>query len=162
MYSFFVCHKAVFVLKYCLKWGVKMESNQTFGEYLKQLRKKKGLTIKKLAELAGLSPSYLSRIERGERNIPNARFLKKLASPLNLTPQQMMIAAGYLNNDEPDKPSLYKEREEDSGVSSSWQEIIKDPALHEALEEIGPLSEDEKEGLLLYLQAIKLRRDKNR
>jgi transcriptional regulator with XRE-family HTH domain len=139
-----------------------MESNQTFGEYLKQLRKKKGLTIKKLAELAGLSPSYLSRIERGERNIPNARFLKKLASPLNLTPQQMMIAAGYLNNDEPDKPSLYKEREEDSGASSSWQEIIKDPTLQEALEEIGPLNEDEKEGLLLYLQAIKLRRDKNR
>lgn len=138
-----------------------MESNQTFGEYLKQLRKKKGLTIKKLAELAGLSPSYLSRIERGERNIPNARFLKKLASPLNLTPQQMMIAAGYLNN-ETDKSSLYKEMKEDNGASSSWQEIIKDPTLQEALEEIGPLNEDEKEGLLLYLQAIKLRRDKNR
>ena len=161
VYAFFVCHKAVFVLKYCLKWGVKMESNQTFGEYLKQLRKKKGLTIKKLAELAGFSPSYLSRIERGERNIPNARLLKKLASPLNLTPQQMMIAAGYLNN-EPDKSSLYKEMKEDNGASSSWQEIIKDPALQEALEEIGPLSEDEKEGLLLYLQAIKLRRDKNK
>jgi hypothetical protein len=51
---------------------------------------------------------------------------------------------------------------EDNGASSSWQEIIKDPALQEALEEIGPLSEDEKEGLLLYLQAIKLRRDKNK
>jgi transcriptional regulator with XRE-family HTH domain len=149
-----------FCFKIYSKWGEKMEIDMTFGEYLKQLRIKKRLTLKKLAGLAGLSPSYLSRIERGERNIPNARFLKRLAPHLNLTPQEIMIAAGYLNN-EAGKSSLYKDRE-DEEISSQWREIIKDPALHAALEEIGSLREDEKEGLLFFLKAIKLRRDKDK
>ncbi|RJX26095.1 MAG: helix-turn-helix domain-containing protein [Dethiobacter sp.] len=137
-----------------------MEDNSNFGEYLKELRLKIGLTLEKLAALAGLSPSYLSRIERGERSIPNARLLKKLAPHLNLTPQEIMVAAGYLNN-EPGKPSLYKSREDEEKFYL-WQEIVRDPDLHAALEEIGSLREDEKEGLLLYLKAIKLRRDKDK
>lgn len=138
-----------------------MEKNLTFGEYLKNLRIKNGLTLKKLAELSGVSPSYLSRIERGKRNIPNALLLKRLAPILNLTPQQIMIAAGYLNHNESGKASLYEPGEEEKNPSS-WPEIIKDPAIHAALEEIGTLSENEKEGLLLFLKAIKLRRDKER
>ena len=135
-----------------------MTSNLTFGEYLKHLRLKKGFTLKKLADLAGLSPSYLSRIERGERNIPNARFLNSLAEHLSLSSQEIMIAAGYLNK-EPGKASFNKDR----GIGTDlwpWPEIVRDPALHAALEEIGTLSEKEKEGLLLFLKAIKLLRDK--
>ena len=137
-----------------------MINSLTFGEYLKQLRLKKGLTLNRLAKLAGLSPSYLSRIERGERNIPNARFLNSLAPHLSLSSQEIMIAVGYLNN-ESGKPLLYNDKE-NRADSVQLQEIVRDPALHAALEEIGPLSKDEKEGLLLFLKAIKLRRDKDR
>ncbi len=137
-----------------------MINSLTFGEYLKQLRLKKGLTLNRLAKLAGLSPSYLSRIERGERNIPNARFLNSLAPHLSLSSQEIMTAAGYLNN-ESGKPLLYNDKE-NKADSVQLQEIVRDPALHAALEEIGPLSKDEKEGLLLFLKAIKLRRDKDR
>lgn len=126
-----------------------------FGEFLKGLRKNKKLTLSNLAELTGISPSYLSRIERAERNIPNALILKKLASPLGLSPQEMMIAAGYLTRDlENISSDKYKNE-----APSYWQEILKDPSLDAALKEIGHLTSDEKEGLLVYLKAIKLHRD---
>lgn len=135
-----------------------MKNSLVFGEYLKQLRLKRELTLKKLANLAGLSPSYLSRIERGKRNIPNARFLNKLAPHLNLSPQEIMIAAGYLNKEQ---DTLYGNNEVEDPFSP-WQDIIKDPSLHAALKEVEPLSDSEKEGLLLFLKAIKLHRDKDK
>lgn len=135
-----------------------MKNSLVFGEYLKQLRLKRELTLKKLANLAGLSPSYLSRIERGKRNIPNARFLNKLAPHLNLSPLEIMIAAGYLNKEQ---DTLYGNNEVEDPFSP-WQDIVKDPSLHAALKEVEPLSDSEKEGLLLFLKAIKLHRDKDK
>ena len=57
-----------------------MDKLPDFGKLLKDLRKKKKLTLNQLSELSGLSPSYLSRIERGERNITNALLLKRLVT----------------------------------------------------------------------------------
>ncbi len=41
----------------------------TFGKRLREVRKSKGLSQEKLAELAGIDRSYMSEIERGEYNI---------------------------------------------------------------------------------------------
>lgn len=40
-----------------------------FGRKLRGVRKSKGLSQEKLAELAGIDRSYVSEIERGEYNI---------------------------------------------------------------------------------------------
>ena len=140
-------------------------NNIYFGTYLKNLRLKNNLTLKKLAELAKLSPSYLSRIERGERNIPNAHILKKLAPYLGISVKEMLINAGYLNNEatEQENQQEYsvKKTQQDNSAKGSL-DIIKDPSFEAALEEVAPLSKDEKEGLLTYLKAIKLRRKKNK
>ena len=39
------------------------------GEKVRERREKKGWTQEKLAELAGLTPTYLGSIERGEVNV---------------------------------------------------------------------------------------------
>lgn len=132
-----------------------LKNSIDFGKYLQQLRKEKRLTLKKLGELSGLSPSYLSRVERGKRNTPNAPVLKKIAPHLGLSDQEILIAAGYLN----DNPGSEANRMVKGETPSHWQEIIKDPALDKALEEIGSLTSEEKEGLLTFLKAIKLRRE---
>ncbi len=128
----------------------------SFGSFIKKLRQGKNISLVKLAAQAGLSPSYLSRIERGERNIPHARILKRLAPHLGLTPEELLIAAGYLNR----KPVKdYSLTNYDTSADSHWQEIIRDPALDSAVREIGQLSRNEKEGLLVFLKAIKLQRE---
>lgn len=40
-----------------------------FGERVRQVRKEKGISQERLAELAGIDRSYMGNIERGEKNI---------------------------------------------------------------------------------------------
>jgi len=73
--------------------------SESFGEYLRNLRKKKGLTLKELGEEIGFSYSYLSQLERGERGvqgIPSPEFLKLLYKPLGADFYEMMEVAGHL------------------------------------------------------------------
>jgi XRE family transcriptional regulator, master regulator for biofilm formation len=55
------------------------------GERIKKLRKRKGYSITELAELAGVSKSYLSNIERNLHSNPSLQFLSKIAAPLDTT-----------------------------------------------------------------------------
>lgn len=40
-----------------------------FGRRVREVRKSKGISQEKLAELAGIDRSYMGNIERGEKNI---------------------------------------------------------------------------------------------
>ena len=51
----------------------------TFGEFIKEKRLTKGINLRKLAELTGIAPSYLSDIEQGKRNAP-ANLLASFSS----------------------------------------------------------------------------------
>jgi len=41
----------------------------TFGKRVRKMRKTKGLSQERLAEMAGIDRSYMGNIERGEKNI---------------------------------------------------------------------------------------------
>lgn len=68
-----------------------------FGEYLKQIRKEKGLSQRALSEKCGISNAEISRIETGERQKPSPDVLKALAPVLEITYEELMNKAGYLN-----------------------------------------------------------------
>ena len=58
---------------------------ERFGCNLRKLRGKKGISQERLAELADLHRTYVSGVERGERNISLVnieRLAKALAVPL--------------------------------------------------------------------------------
>ncbi len=74
-----------------------------FGEYLRNLRKNKGFTLKDLAKLTGLSHSYLSQLERGIRGsngAPSPELLRKLSEPLGVDYYELMEKAGYFTPEE--------------------------------------------------------------
>ena len=54
------------------------------GQNVRQRREARELTQEKLAEKAGLDPTYISGIERGLRN-PGIRNVARLAKALGLT-----------------------------------------------------------------------------
>lgn len=69
-----------------------------FGALLKRKRKAAGLSQSALAKAAGISPSHLNRIEKGDRNPPPADKILRIASALRLSPaetDQLLVAAGY-------------------------------------------------------------------
>lgn len=46
-----------------------MNINERFGQRIKEIRKAKGLSQEKLANLAEIDRTYMPEVERGERNI---------------------------------------------------------------------------------------------
>ena len=65
-------------------------------DVIKELRKEKGLTIRQLQNLTGISNAYLSQIENGKRGLPSVDFIIKLYGPLGVPFAEMMEKAGYV------------------------------------------------------------------
>ena len=62
----------------------------TFGEYIKQLRTDKGLTLTQLAFQLDLDSANLSKIENGKREFDEKR-LDKLANAFNLDIEKLKV-----------------------------------------------------------------------
>jgi transcriptional regulator with XRE-family HTH domain len=60
-----------------------------FGERLREVRQQRAISQEKLAELAGLHRTYVSSIERGERNVSLVN-IERLAGALNVTMAELM------------------------------------------------------------------------
>ncbi|WCK56922.1 helix-turn-helix transcriptional regulator (plasmid) [Aneurinibacillus sp. Ricciae_BoGa-3] len=65
-----------------------------FGSYIKQVRKGKGLSLQTVADLTGISPSYINRIEKSERKAPSYRIIEKLAKAFEVPIEEMLKIAG--------------------------------------------------------------------
>lgn len=67
-----------------------------FADLLRGFREQAGLSQSRLARIAGLDHTYLSRLENGQR-IPTRRVVLKLAEALGVDPvkrDQLLVAAG--------------------------------------------------------------------
>lgn len=53
-----------------------------FGEYIKNKRLEKEISLRELASKIGISASYMSDIEKGRRNAPNKEKVDKIAEVL--------------------------------------------------------------------------------
>lgn len=63
---------------------------EKFGEKLHLLRTKHGMTLKELAEAAGLSAhGYISELESGKKK-PTVEFVIKIAKLYNVTTDQLL------------------------------------------------------------------------
>lgn len=61
-----------------------MNIKQKFGIKIKNLRKSKGLSQEKLANLAEIDRTYLPTIEKGERNV-SIEVIERLANALDIS-----------------------------------------------------------------------------
>jgi transcriptional regulator with XRE-family HTH domain len=66
------------------------------GEFIRDMRRNARISLRQLAEQAGVSNPYLSQIERGLRK-PSAEVLQQLASALRVSTPMMYLRAGLLD-----------------------------------------------------------------
>lgn len=66
-----------------------MKILDSFGLRMKNLRKKKELSQEELAELSGLHRTYISSLERGQRN-PTLTTLSLISKGLNVTIDELL------------------------------------------------------------------------
>ena len=69
-----------------------------FGSYLRGLRKGRGRSLQQVEREAGVSNAYLSLIERGLRKPPHPDILKRLAKAYEVPVNDLLIAAGYVED----------------------------------------------------------------
>ena len=93
---------------------------QSLGEYLREQRTSARLSLRQLADLAGVSNPYLSQIERGVKK-PSAEFLQQLAKGLQISSESLYVKAGFL-----DEHTVSEHRPWDVETS-----VTADPALTE-------------------------------
>src|SRR5436190_24099563 len=72
---------------------------ENLGDYLKEQRVAARLSLRQLAEQAGVSNPYLSQIERGLRK-PSADVLQQIAKALRISAEQLYVQAGILSPDD--------------------------------------------------------------
>jgi len=71
-----------------------LKGDKDLGMMLKRQRLLAGLTLRQLGAYSGVSPSQMSRIERGEY-FPSVRVLRKIAQPLGFSEGELFVFVGY-------------------------------------------------------------------
>ena len=107
------------------------------GELIKKGREEKNLSMRQLAELAKVSHSDISRIESGEREVPNPKILRKISQHIGINYNDLMYAAGLgfqVTDLNPFLKSYYKNLKGEeivealantSGSIRTWEKLIK-------------------------------------
>jgi len=55
-------------------------TSKSFGETIRALREAQGIGLRSAADQLGISPAYLSRIERGRERPPRPELIRKMAT----------------------------------------------------------------------------------
>ena len=116
----------------------------SLGEYLREQRRSAQLSLRQLAEQAGVSNPYLSQVERGLRR-PSAEVLNKIAGALQISAEHLYIRVGLLDEDS-------------AALPATVTAIQADPALtgrqRQSLLEIYQAFVRQNEGLVLDEQPV--------
>lgn len=71
-------------------------SEEALGKFLEKARNDRGLSIYRLAKLSGVSHSYISQLEKGDKEQPSLDILQKLAGPLDISLSELLITTGLI------------------------------------------------------------------
>jgi transcriptional regulator with XRE-family HTH domain len=109
--------------------------------FIKMLREgmaRRKISLNQLAEKAGVSPAYLSRILNKERGLPSDKAILRLAEVLDLQPRErLLIEAGR--------------------VPANLKPLLSQPRVPALLRAVGKLSETEQEEVLKTVEALALK-----
>lgn len=75
------------------------------GTYVRDQRKRLGMTQEDLGQAVGISKGYVSQIESGKISFPNADLRRRLAVALGVRHIDLIVAAGELTDAEVPGPS---------------------------------------------------------
>jgi transcriptional regulator with XRE-family HTH domain len=115
---------------------------QTLGQYLRNLRQARQLTLREVEDASGVSNPYLSQLETDKIAKPSPHVLHKLAPVYGASYETLMEKAGYLSRPAP-------------GATPAAKRAGRLPAFSK-----DELTAQEEEALLEYLAFLRSRKAK--
>ncbi len=98
---------------------------ENLGDYLREQRVSAQLTLRQLAEQAGVSNPYLSQIERGLRR-PSAEVLQQIAKALRISAETLYVRAGILDPSDGEVRSVELAVLADTGLTERQKQSLMD------------------------------------
>jgi len=78
------------------------QDGRTFGQVLRERRVAKGFSLRKFAEMVGVSPTYLSQVEQNKvEKPPTAERVRRMAELLGANADEWSALAGRVPEDLP-------------------------------------------------------------
>lgn len=75
-----------------------MNASMELGARLRDLRRRRRVSMKALARRLGVDPSFLSRVERGRAPAP-VDLVRRVATELGVAAEPLLVLAGHLPED---------------------------------------------------------------
>jgi len=97
----------------------------SLGEFIAAQRRSARLSLRQLAEQAGVSNPYLSQIERGLRR-PSAEVLQQLATALRISAEQLYVRAGILDPQAHPSPPVEAAVLSDTTITERQKRVLLD------------------------------------
>jgi transcriptional regulator with XRE-family HTH domain len=94
----------------------------SIGAYIREQREQAKISLRQLAQAAGVSNPYLSQIERGLRR-PSADILQQIAKGLRVSAEALYVQAGFLE-DRPPGPGVREAVFADSGLTQRQKQML--------------------------------------
>ena len=113
------------------------------GDYLHEQRRAAQLTLRQLADQAGVSNPYLSQIERGLRR-PSAEVLQQLAKALRISAETLYVRAGILDADEGGERSVQLAVLADPDLSERQRQVLLE--IYQSFKRSGDVAESAPAG----------------
>ena len=104
----------------------------TFGEHIRQWREEHGVGLRRFAKAVGVSPTFVSKMERGLGPLPGEETIRKMAHILGDDPDALLAMA-------------------DKVAADVQAIIIKEPAYARFLRAHAHLTKDQWETLARHL-----------
>ena len=98
--------------------------NHDIGGFIRQQRERTNLSLRKLADRAGISNPYLSQIERGIRK-PSAEILKRLSRALEISAESLYTRAGLIDEG-PRAPTVVEALDADRMLTPRQKQVLLD------------------------------------
>jgi len=116
------------------------QKDNKLGEFLRSARRQAGLTLRAAEETSGVSNAYLSQLENGKIRQPSPVTLHKLSELYKVSYADILGLTGY----------PVPARDSDG------------PTHARLASRLGPVTEEEEESLIEYLEFLRSRRRKQR
>lgn len=116
------------------------EDDGHVGTFIREHRERANLSLRRLADRAGVSNPYLSQIERGIRR-PSAEILKRLSRALEVSAESLYTRAGLIDAG-PAAPTVVEAIEADVALTPRQKKVLLD--LYRALLDAATASDEQE------------------
>lgn len=94
------------------------------GQFIREQRERANLSLRRLADSAGISNPYLSQIERGIRK-PSAEILKRISRALEISANTLYARAGLID-EETTSPTVTEAIDSDERLTPGQKKLLLD------------------------------------